>query len=127
MGIIPTTDVPATAEVIDAIADIEVLRQTTEKEAGFAMSRSSALHRLHELLEHETEGLRLRGPDSEHVGNVRVLKTEVARVNGLGVATTQGPAGRNAYPGQRKVSWQDASHGPVKSRGRRTMGRHGGR
>jgi hypothetical protein len=36
MGIIPATDVPASDEVIDAIADIEMLRQTTEKETGFA-------------------------------------------------------------------------------------------
>ena len=119
--------VAASDKVIDAIGDIEMLRRTTEKEAGFAMSRSSALHRLQELLDHETEALRLRGPGSGHRGNVEVVKTELARVKGLNPVTTQGPGHSNAYPGQHKASRREASLGPVKNRGRRTVGPNGGR
>jgi hypothetical protein len=127
MGIVPPVNVPATDEAIDAIADIEMLRRTTEKDAGFAMSRSSALHRLRERLDHEMEGLRLRGPGSGHLGNVQAVKAEIARVTALSAATTQGPAARNAYPGQREVSWRNASRNPAGNKGRRTMGRTGGR
>jgi len=87
----------ATDKVTGAIADIELLRQATEKEAGFAMSRSSALHRLRELLDHETEALRLRGPDSGHLRNVEAVKIEIGRVKGLSGATNRGPAARNPY------------------------------
>jgi hypothetical protein len=59
----------ATDEVIDAIADIEMQRRETEKEAGLAASCSAALRRLHELLDHEKEALQLRGPDAGHSGN----------------------------------------------------------
>jgi hypothetical protein len=126
-GPYPTGAAFSSNAVIDAIAAIETIRQTTEQEAGFAMSRSAALHRLQELLDHEAEGLRLRGPGSGHLENVHAVKTEIVRVKGLSAVTNQGPAGRNPYPGQHKVSWRDASQGPVKNRGRRTMGRAGGR
>jgi hypothetical protein len=127
MGIIPTTRVPTTDEVIDAIAEIEMQRRETEKAAGIAMSCSSALHRLNELLEHETEALRLRGPDSGHAENIEAVRMEIGRIKGLNGATGRGPTPKNAYRGERKASWQDASHGPGRTRGRRTMGRAGGR
>lgn len=117
----------ATDNVIGAIADIETLRQTTEKEAGFAMSRSAALHRLQELLDHEKEALRLRGPDSGHLMNVEVVKIEIGRVKGLIGAMTQQPDARNPYPARLKASWRDAVQGPIRNRGRRTAGRAGGR
>ena len=118
---------PATDEVIDAIADIEMKRRETEKEAGFAMSCSSALHRLNELLDHETEALRLRGPDAGHPENVDAVKIEIGRVKGLNGASGRGPTPKNAYHGEGKASWQDASRGTGRSRGRRTMGRASGR
>jgi hypothetical protein len=60
---------PATDEVIDAIADVEIQRQAMEKDAGLAASRSSALRRLHELLDREKEALQLSGPEAAR--NVR--------------------------------------------------------
>ena len=118
---------PATDEVIDAIADIEMQRRETEKQAGFAMSRSSALHRLHELLAHETEALRLRGPGAGHAENIAAVKIEIGRVKGLAA-----PRGQNSFPGkaragQRQGSWRDAPRNPARNKGRRTMGRGGGR
>ena len=118
---------PATGEVIDAIADIEMKRRETEREAGFAMSCSSALHRLNELLDHVAEALRLRGPDAGHPENVEAVKNEIGRVKVLAGAHGRGPASKHAYRGERKATWQDASHGTGRTRGRRTMGRAGGR
>ena len=127
MGIIPTNDVPATAEVIAAIASIELQRRETAKESGPAVSCRSALSKLNELLEHEKEALRMHGPDTGHPGNVEAVTIEIERVKGLSVTTSQRPILRSAFPGQRKVSWQNAQRNPARNKGRRTMGRAGGR
>lgn len=127
LGADPSRTAPATDEVVDAIAGIETQRRETESEAGFPMSCSSALHRLHELLDHEKEALRLRGPAVGHPENVEAVTHEIGRVKGLHAATGRGPNGKDPYPAQRQATWQDASRGPVKSKGRRTMGRSGGR
>ena len=74
---------PATNGVADAIADIEKRRLTTETEAGMAMACSTALHRLQELLGHETEALRLRGPASTHLANIEAISAEIGRVRKL--------------------------------------------
>jgi hypothetical protein len=118
---------PATDEVIDAIAEIESQRQAMQKEAGFAASCSSALRRLHELLDREKDALQLRGPDAGHPENVEAVTAEIERVKGLAASTNPGPAPRGAYPGQRKATWRDAQRSPARNRGRRTMGRAGGR
>ncbi len=127
LGVNPSGATPATDEVVGAIADIEVQRRETESEAGFAMSCSSALHRLHELLDHEKEALRLRGPAAGHPENVEAVTHEIGRVKGLHAAPGRGPDPKDSYPAPRQATWHDASRGPVKSRGRRTMGRAGGR
>ena len=127
LGADPSRTTTATDEVMGAIADIEVQRRETESKAGFAMSCSSALHRLHELLDHEKESLRLRGPATGHPENVEAVTQEIGRVKGLHAGPGRGPDRKDSYPAQRQATWHDASPGPVKSRGRRTMGRGGGR
>ena len=127
MGMIPTAEIPATDEVIDAIAEIESQRRAMEKEAGLAASCSSALRRLHELLARETEALQLRGPDAGHPGNVEAVAVEIERVKGLTTNANPGPSPRGAYPGQRKATWRNAHRSPARNKGRRTMGRAGGR
>jgi len=118
---------PATDEVIDMIADIEMQRQAMEKEGGLAASCSSALRRLHERLDHEKEALQLHGPDARHPENIEAVAIEIERVKGLSVITSQRPAARSAYPGQRNVAWRNAPRSPARNKGRRTMGRAGGR
>jgi hypothetical protein len=118
---------PATDEVIDAIADIEMQRQARVKEAGPTASCSSALRRLHELLDREKQALQQHGPDAGHPENVEAVAAEIERVKGLAAISNPGPAPRGAYPGQRKVAWQNAHRSPARNRGRRTMGRTGGR
>lgn len=123
----PLGAIPATDEVIDAIADIEMQRQARVKEAGLAASCSSALRRLHELLDRETQALQQHGPDAGHPENVEAVAIEIERVKGLTAIRNPGPAPRGAYPGQRKAAWRNAHRSPARNKGRRTMGRAGGR
>lgn len=117
----------ASDKVIDAIAEIEMRRREAEKEAGLAASCSSALRKLHELLERETETRRQRGGGAGLPGNVEAVAAEIERLKGRAPATKQGPAARNTFPDGKKASWQDARRNPARNKGRRTMGRAGGR
>jgi hypothetical protein len=117
---------PAIVEVIDMIADIEMQRQVMEKKAGLAAACSSALRKLHRLLEREKE-VPLHGSAAGHPENVEAVTIEIGRVKQLNVATSQRPARKGAYGGQGKTSWRNAHHSPARNKGRRTMGRAGGR
>jgi hypothetical protein len=129
----PAAVVPASDVVIEAIAGIEKKRLEMEKEAGRVASCSSALRRLHGLLEKEQEAAHSRGPDAGHPpGNVQAVTLEIERVKKMAVITGQGPHARRADPAglrqaTRQKSWQDARRNPARNKGRRTMGRSGGR
>jgi hypothetical protein len=118
---------PATDEVIQMIAAIEAQRQAIEKEAGLAAACSSALRKLHELLDREREALQLRGPAAGHPENVEAVTIEIGRVKQLAVAKRQGPTHEGAHTDLRKASWRNAHRNPARNKGRRTMGRAGGR
>jgi len=117
----------ASHEVIDAIAGIETRRRQAEKETGLTGSCSSALRKLHDLLDLEKESLQLRSREAGNPRNVEAVAVEIARVKGLAAAKTAGPAGRSLYPPGRKIGWRNAHRSPSRNRGRRTMGRAGGR
>lgn len=118
---------PATDEVTDAIAGIETQRQAMVKEAGLAASCSSALRMLHELLDREKNTLQSHGPDAGHPENVEAVTVEIERVKGMTRITNPRPAPSGAHPGQRKAVWRNAHSSPARNKGRRTMGRAGGR
>ena len=84
--------IPATDTVANAIADVERRRLATENDAGTALACSAALHRLQELLKHETEALRLRGPASTHLANIEAVSAEIARVRRLSDTAPHRPA-----------------------------------
>lgn len=127
MEIIPTTDVPASDQLIDEIASIEMQRQEKEKEAGLAASCSGAIGRLHKLLDREKEALQLPGSSAGHPANFAAVTIEIERVKRLAVLTSPASGRTSPYPGQRKASWQNAQRSPARNKGRRTMGRAGGR
>jgi hypothetical protein len=123
----PSETASASDEVIDAIADIEMQRQAMEKEAGLAAACSSALRKLRGLLEREKEAPQLNGSAAGRPENVEAVMIEIERVKQLTVAKSQGPTHKGAYTDLRKASWRNAHHSPARNKGRRTMGRAGGR
>lgn len=116
----------ATDEVIDAIAEIEAQRQAMQ-ETGDAAASSSALLRLHELLESERLSLQLGDPHASHAANVEALTIAIERLKRR--ARTTGPAAHpgNTRPEPRQVSLRSETRIPPRNRGRRTMGRASGR
>ena len=125
----PGVDAPeaASASVIDAIAFIEMQRQDAQKEAGRAASCSRALRKLQELLEREQDALAQDGPLAGSAANVAAVTAEIERVKKLAVATGTRPASGKSYPAQGKARWKSAEWTPSRNKGRRTMGRAGGR
>ena len=98
------------ADVASAIADIETRRLATVNDAGMAMACSAALHRLQELLDHETEGLRLRGPASAHLANVETVSTEIGRVKRLCAGTSSRPTRKSTGRADSDESAASAGH-----------------
>jgi len=120
----------ASDEVTDDIAAIEMHRQGTEKESGLAAACSEALRKLHVLLEQEKEALQLHGPETVHAINVEAVANEIQRVQSMVGIKGQGAMPRNANPrpprGQ-QLPRPEKTHNAPRNRGRRTMGRTGGR
>lgn len=116
MGILPTTEVPATDEVIDAIAEIEMQRREAEKKAGFATSCSTALQKLTELLDDESKAL-LRGPDAGHPENVDALTREIGRVKALAAPRAQESIPRYVRAEERQGLWRNAPQNPARNKG----------
>jgi len=117
----------ASDEVTDGIAAIEMHRQGTEKESGLAAACSEALRKLHELLQQEQAALQQHGPDTVLAANVEAVTNEIKRVQAMGGIRGQGPMQKSARPRERQVPRPEKTHNAPRTRGRRTMGRTGGR
>jgi hypothetical protein len=112
--------------VTGAIAAIELQRQAAEQEAGVPAACAAALRKLHELLDRERQSLRRR-PKAGHSRNVEAVTSAIERTKAWAGVTTQGPGRKNAFLQQRNASWRNAQRSPARNKGRRTMGRAGGR
>ena len=113
--------------VMDAIARIEMHRQQMAKESSVTAACNEALRRLHELLEGERKRLQSPDPGAEHAEDVKVVMAEIERVKRLA-----GAAGKGAMPGHERSQRPkgvraDQPHNRPRTKGRRTMGRTGGR
>lgn len=117
----------ASDEVTDAIAAIEMHRQGTEQESGLAVACSEALGKLQALLEQEKEALQLHGPDTVHAINVEAVANGIRRVQSMVGGKGQGTMTRSARPRAQQLPRPEKSHTPPRSRGRRNIGRSGGR
>lgn len=131
-GADPSAAARASDEVIDAIAEIEVKRREAEKEAGLAASCSSAVLQLQELLQREKGALQAHGADAGPPANVDAVLMEIERVKRLAAARSQrsssaGASRAGPWQESRKKTWQNAPRNPARNKGRRTMGRGGGR
>lgn len=116
-----------TDEVLDAIAHIEMHRQEIEKAASAAAACNEALRKLHELLSREREALRLHGPGAGHAANAAALTAEIERVKKLSGEAGGGAPLEHERPQRPKRVRSDRPHNPPRTKGRRTMGRSGGR
>jgi hypothetical protein len=114
-------------EVTDLIASIEMHRKEIEREAGLEASRNYALRRLQQALEEEQQATQLHGSSPTRLATAEALANEIRRVGSLARASSQRPAPGGGRPQQHRSPGQDGQRKPPKSRGRRTMGRRGGR
>jgi hypothetical protein len=105
-----------TYDSVDLIASIEMHRQELEREAGLEASRSYALGRLQEALL------------SEQVAESReALAAAIKRVQALGSRVSQRPTLKPGQPAPPGKSRRDGQGRSSRTRGRRMMGRGGGR
>jgi hypothetical protein len=119
---------PVTRDVMNSIAIIEKQRLDLQQTAGLAASCNSALRKLHELLEREKDALQQRGPEAGDPDKVDAVMKELDRVKQLAAGTARAPAGRRGFLSPRKASWKgNEPRGGGRNKGRRTMGRAGGR
>jgi hypothetical protein len=119
---------PTTRDVMHSIAIIEKQRLDMQQSAGLAASCNSALRKLHELLEREKDALQLRGPEAGDPDKVDAVMKELDRVKQLAVGTARAPSGNKGFLAPRKASWKGIERrGAGRNKGRRTMGRAGGR
>lgn len=113
--------------VMDAIAQIELHRLDMAKESNVAAACNEALRRLHELLDGERIRSQSAGPGAEHSEEIKAVTTEIERVKRLA-----GAPGKGAMRGHERVQRPkgmrpDQPHNRPRTKGRRTMGRTGGR
>jgi gamma-glutamyltranspeptidase len=119
---------PATRDVMNSIAIIEKQRLNLQQTAGLAASCNSALRKLHELLEREKDARQQRGPEAGDPDKVHAVMKELDRVKQLAAITARVPSGTKSFLSPRKASRKgNEPRGAGRSRGRRTMGRAGGR
>lgn len=114
-------------EVTSAIAYIEKHRQAMEKEASVAAACNEALRKLHELLDREHEALRSRGAGGGHAANIEAVTAEIERVKSLAGTAGRGVMPKHGRPQTQKHVGPSEPHNRPRNKGRRTMGRTGGR
>jgi hypothetical protein len=116
---------PATDEIVDLIASIEMHRKGMGKESGLSAACNEALRKLHELLDREREALKGHGSGSPHSANIEAVTKEIAKVKKLAGDTTTPTDSQNPRPRHHQVSLQDGARNFPRNKGRRTMGRSG--
>ena len=122
------TEVRASDEVIDTIAQIELQRQEAENERGTAAACNDALRKLHELLEREQAAPEPHGPGSGYLANVEAVMMEIKRVKKLAGVTSQHAISKQRRPNRhQQPPMKSGQHGQPRNKGRRTMGRRGER
>jgi bacterioferritin-associated ferredoxin len=113
--------------VMGAIAHIEMHRQEMAKETSVAAACNEALRKLHELLDGERERLQSLGPGAEHAENIEAVMAEIERVKRLAGASGKGAMPRHEGAQRLKRVGPGQPHNRPRTKGRRTMGRTGGR
>jgi len=98
---------PATAEVIDALARIEMQRQEKEKESGVPVSCSWALGKLHELLPRERKPAGTNGESTALRANIKAATQAIGQLRKLAQVTGQRATQKSDRPWRHQKSWRD--------------------
>ncbi len=117
------TEMP-TDEVTDTIAHIEMQRQDAARETGLAAACSEALRKLHALLAAEQQ---LQPPGAARSPNVQAVATEIERVKRLASGSKTRAHPRDRRPGKHQPPRSDRPRTSGRNKGRRAVGRGGGR
>ena len=116
-----------TERVMDAIARIDMHRQEMAKETSVAAACNEALRKLHELLDGERENLQSPGPGTGHAEDIESVMAEIERVKRLAGASGKAAIPRHERAQRPKPVGPGQPHNRPRTKGRRTMGRTGGR
>ena len=115
-------------EVTDLIASIEMHRKEIERESGLEASRTYSLQRLQQALATEQEAALQPDANPARVATAAALADEIKRVGSLSRGSGQRPQGGGRPQQQQQRNFRpDQQRKSSKSRGRRGMGRGGGR
>ena len=118
----------ATDDVTDSIAHIEMQRQDATKESGLAAACREALRKLNELLDRERVAAQRHDSGTGHSANIAALTLQIDKVKRLAAVRVQGKAiSRGPRPEQKQTASRRAPRARASDKGRRTMGRTGGR
>ena len=113
--------------VMDAIAQIELHRLDMAKESNVAAACNEALRRLHELLDGERIRSQSAGRGAEPSEETKAVTAEIERVKRLAGAPGKGAMRGHERAQRPKGMRPDQPHNRPRTKGRRTMGRTGGR
>jgi hypothetical protein len=113
---------PTTAEMIDALASIEMQRQEKEKASGVPVSCNWALGKLYELLPGERKS---PGTDAGTAlqANIEAATLAIGRLRKLAQTTGERATPKGYRPWHQQKSWRDAQKKSSGSRPRRAMNR----
>jgi len=103
---------PATAEVVDALARIEMQRQEKEKESGVPVSCSWALGKLHELLPRQRKPAGTNGESTVFRANIEAATRAIGQLRKLAQITGQRATPKSDRLWRRQESWRDARKDP---------------
>src|SRR5882672_4167949 len=107
---------PATAEMIETLASIEMQRQEREKESGVPVSCSWALGKLYEVLPRKGKSPATNAESTALQANIEAATLAIGRLRELAQAT-----GQYAKPWHLQKSWRDRQKTFAGNRPRRTM------
>src|SRR6266571_5425248 len=111
---------PATAEMIDTLAGIEMQRKEKEKESGVPVSCNWALGKLYGLLpgERKSPGT---NPGTALQANIEAATRAIGRLRELARTTGQLATPKGERPWHQQKSWRDAQKKSSGDRPRKTM------
>lgn len=112
---------PATAEMIDALASIEMQRQEREKTSGVPVSCSWALGKLYEVLPRKRKSPGMKAESAALQADIEAATLAIGRLRKLAQITGQQTKPKRDRPWHQQKSWRDVQKTFAGNRPRRTM------